>query len=294
MYDESISKLKREVYRESTGPASVSSVAATNSYNMGGKWIAQLIVPLGPVVSNKRSILSAFEESDETPKDFKRIFLGRYDYEEEANAVLRIAKQEWSSTGIFVPRRLAPPQKPGAYLSQSSQSHGGPQSYSYNSQGPMRPSPQQYSNVPSVQGKVYYPDPKVPHHTSQSTGQRPQSMQPATSLPQTQVNTQFGYYQPYLQPRGAPQPVHASQTPTNVMPYLPAPPKSHLQYPLQRPGDPLPSSFPSQTFQPYASSGHHLHRANTSPNYPTDPSSVLPSPDGQVFPIHSVYYILHR
>mmetsp|Transcript_9726 Transcript_9726/g.14658 ORF Transcript_9726/g.14658 Transcript_9726/m.14658 type:complete len:828 (+) Transcript_9726:64-2547(+) len=119
------SSLETEVFREAIGPASVAFIASGGTHNMGGKWCAQLIIrnsdsPGGVgkksdqdggnmvSVGNKRNASSQGSQSGSIKK---RYFIGRYDTESEALAIVKMAREEWNSTGYFVPRRIAPPSK---------------------------------------------------------------------------------------------------------------------------------------------------------------------------------------
>jgi hypothetical protein len=91
-----------EVCREATGPAAVSVAAATNSYTMGGKWLAQLIITdtaedapdrdSGEGAVGKKRSAAVLEDQNEAQDVLvkKRYFIGRYDSENDARAVVRL------------------------------------------------------------------------------------------------------------------------------------------------------------------------------------------------------------
>jgi hypothetical protein len=287
---EANAKLRREVYREATGPASVSSVTTTGSYAMGGKWVAQLIVPFSPPSrnSNKRSILAAFDSADTPQKELKRVFLGRFESEDDAISVVRMAKQEWNSLGTFTPRRLIPPPRPGAYIN-SMQGHGGggggnPQSYgNYAQMGRVATAaPQQYSNQSSgtaqqmkqQQQQGYYNPNDAKGPTSMSPHPAAGSNLRTQTMPSTQPHPQhLPSGGPGIAPSMSGQQYYLQQQPS-MGSYLQATATApRASYPLLgRPGEA--SQFPSQGLPPY-----HLPRSSTAPHYPADFSS---NPDGQV------------
>lgn len=93
-----------EVSREATGPAAVSVAAATNSYTMGGKWLAQLIITdqdeagkngEGDDCTTGQKRSAADMEGQTALPDAvvkKRFFIGRYDSESDAKAVVRLVR----------------------------------------------------------------------------------------------------------------------------------------------------------------------------------------------------------
>lgn len=100
-----------EVFRECAGPAAVSVMASSGSYSMGGKWVAQLVITEEDELKRKRNTLdqestdsetatvgqkrsletaglSSVDEKEVAVK--KRVFIGRYDTEADARAVVRL------------------------------------------------------------------------------------------------------------------------------------------------------------------------------------------------------------
>jgi hypothetical protein len=282
-FEEANLKLKREVFREAPGPASVSSVTNTGSYSMGGKWVAQLIVPaMRPEPErSKRSGATAFETTESSPRDLKRVFLGRFDSEDDALSVVKVAKQEWATTGNFTPRRMLPSPRPGSYISPSMQiASGGGQAYGYSHMTGRATTQAASQYLPgNGSGSGGGQQMKPMYYGSGSSaapigmgmgapggGSRPQSGLPPPS-PQQSGQHQ---YPSFLPTRGA-----MSQPPVQQPPSYLSAPRSNL--PPYRPGE-LPSSQQQpQGIPPYAN--QHFQRSSTGP---TDPISYPTPPDGQV------------
>jgi hypothetical protein len=287
-FEEANLKLKREVYREAAGPASVSSVTNTGSYTMGGKWIAQLIVPaMRPEQRNKRSRATANETPESSPRDLKRVFLGRFDSEEDALSVVKMAKQEWAATGSFSPRRMMPSPRPGTYISSSMPAGGQYYGHSYMTgrAGSTNQPSSQY--LPSGGGGQQMKPMYAGDHRASVTqgmamgaaagGSRTQSVPSSVPSPSSQAGGHY-QYPSFLPSRGA-MPQTPQPSPSSMGSYLSAP-RTHLpSYPLPRPGEVPSSHFPQQGLPPYAS--QNFQRNNTSSGdangYPTPPEGQVRS-----------------